>query len=155
MKTPDGSSYGLDSDAWLNQYEKSVRLFPEIREALAHFEQLFELAPAAFVVTDPELRITDANRAAAVLFNSPASRFRGKPLTVFVTRGERKVFLDIVAQVVRTDGPIVRPLCIRPGAGAEVDMVVTAVSIRDEANAVSSIYWVFGESLGREDVELL
>ena len=44
------------------------------------YQELFESAPVAYVVTDPLARILEANRAAAVLFEAEREFLTGKPL---------------------------------------------------------------------------
>src|ERR1044071_5638383 len=78
MASPDLLDYGLDGDVWFRQYRRSVRMLPGVQAALSYFQHLFELAPIAFVVTDPQLYITDANRQAARLLNRSLGGVRGK-----------------------------------------------------------------------------
>ena len=155
MASPDVLDYGLDGDVWLRQYRRSVRILPGLQAALSYFQDLFELAPVAFVVTDSQLTITDANRLAVQLLNRSLSGLRGKPLTVFVSAAERNVFRTMVAEILASSEPVVRPLCIKPVRHEEVDMMFTAAPVRDEGGTPTSIYWVFYEARAIDHVELV
>ena len=155
MASRDLLDYGLDGDVWLRQYRRSVRILPGVQAALSYFQHLFELAPIAFVVTDPQLNITDANRRAARLLNRSLGGLRGKPLTVFVSGSERNVFRGMVSEILTSTEPVVRPLSLKPVRHEEVDMMFTAAPVRDEAGITTAIYWVFYEARVRDQVELV
>lgn len=53
------------------------------------FQQLFDLAPEAYVVTDTDGVVRDANRQAERLLGRRSSELRDKPLAVFVRQDER------------------------------------------------------------------
>jgi PAS domain S-box-containing protein len=55
---------------------------------------LFEHAPVAYVITDREGVIKDANRAASSLFNVTSRWLSGKPLIVFVAPSRRRDLRD-------------------------------------------------------------
>jgi len=151
----DLSVYGLDDGAWLRRYRQTVRIQPGLSEALNHFRQLFEMAPTAFVVTDPGLIITDANRDAVHLFRRVLGGLRGKPLGVFVSSAERIAFRRIASEVLESEDKVVRPLAIKPKGEAELDVVLSARAMRDEAGEVAFVVWLFRETLALERTALL
>lgn len=155
MASPDVLDYGLDGDVWLRHYRRSVRIVPGLQTALSYFQKLFELAPVAFVVTDAQLTITDANRQAVRLLNRSLAGLRGKPLTVFVSASERNVFRTMVTEMLAGADRMVRPLCIKPVRHEAVDMMFTAAPIRDEGGTPTAIYWVLYEAQAGEQVEIL
>ncbi|HEY9696812.1 MAG TPA: PAS domain S-box protein [Trichocoleus sp.] len=56
------------------------------------YKELFEFAPDGYVVTDEKGIIQEANQAAALLLGIRQPRLVGKPLGVFVSPGDRKLF---------------------------------------------------------------
>lgn len=56
------------------------------------YQDLFEFAPDAYLVTDVRGTIREANRAAAALLNVSQQYLQGKPLTVFIPKQERQCF---------------------------------------------------------------
>ena len=74
---------------------------------------------------------------------------------VFVSASERNVFRAIVSEILASTEQVVRPLCIKPVRHEEVDMVFSAVPVRDDDGVATAIYWVFYEARTREQVDLL
>lgn len=58
------------------------------------YQELFELAPEAYLVTDQEGKIQEANLAAAKLFKIPASSLVGQLLTIYIPQTEQTAFLN-------------------------------------------------------------
>lgn len=56
------------------------------------YQDLFEFAPDAYLVTDMNGAIREANHAAATLLNSSRQSLIGKPLVVFVDQEGRRAF---------------------------------------------------------------
>lgn len=75
----------------------------EAREALErdrqHYLELFERAPEAYLVTDADGVVLEANRQAQTLFAATGEAFLGVPLAVFVQPGQRRSFRTVLAHV--------------------------------------------------------
>lgn len=56
------------------------------------YQELFELAPEAYLVTDGDGKIQEANLAAANLFKCPASSLVGQLITIFIPQAEHPAF---------------------------------------------------------------
>ncbi|NJL82205.1 MAG: PAS domain-containing protein [Chloroflexaceae bacterium] len=65
----------------------------------AYYQELFELAPYAYLITDSNGCILLANRKAGELFGVPAAKLKGKPLKVFVSAEESPIFFDKLKQL--------------------------------------------------------
>lgn len=63
-----------------------------------HYQELFDLAPDGYLVTDKESSLLEVNQAAAQLLNVPTERLVGKPLVVFVAPEERRDFYSQLRQ---------------------------------------------------------
>lgn len=63
----------------------------ELEESSAHFRELFDLAPSAYFVTTPEMRITYINQAACSLLRRSNNALVGHPLVCFVPLAYRTV----------------------------------------------------------------
>lgn len=63
-----------------------------VRDAAPRYRELFAAAPTALLVTDPYLKIVEANPAAARLLDVDLQYLVGKPLTVFVSSSSRRAF---------------------------------------------------------------
>lgn len=58
------------------------------------YQELFEMAPEAYLVTDGEGKIQEANLAAAKLFQMPALSLVGQNLTIYVPQAEQTAFVS-------------------------------------------------------------
>lgn len=58
------------------------------------YQELFELAPEAYLVTDGDGKIQEANAAAAELFKIPVPSLVGQVLTIYVVPTEHSAFLN-------------------------------------------------------------
>jgi PAS domain S-box-containing protein len=128
----------------LRQQNEELALTADaIRTEHARYEDLFQLAPDAYLVTDAAGAILEANRAAVSLLRVPGDFLQGKPLAVFIDPEDRRVFracIDILG-----DNEHVVPwemqLCPRYGPAAYVS--VAASASRDPSGMVRSIRWIF------------
>ena len=75
------------------------RLQTELTQQCGKYWELFELMPAAYVVTTPDSTITEANKAAAELFNVSQRFLIGKTLGVFVSEDRARILTEVVPAV--------------------------------------------------------
>jgi two-component system, cell cycle sensor histidine kinase and response regulator CckA len=77
----------------------------ESRQALElerqRYQELFDFAPGAYLVTNTQGIIQQANTAATILLNLRQDLVVGKPLTVFVTRSDQSAFHTQLSQLIR------------------------------------------------------
>ncbi|MGE5220870.1 MAG: PAS domain S-box protein, partial [Omnitrophica WOR_2 bacterium] len=66
------------------------------------YQELFDLAPDGYLVTDPSGNIQEANQAAAMLFQHQAGFLVGKPLAIHIGAGERQAFRSQLNKVKKT-----------------------------------------------------
>jgi PAS domain S-box-containing protein len=69
------------------------------------YADLFELAPDAYLVTDPYGIIMEANAAAARLLGACAASLRGRALELFIPLEQRGVFRGKLAAMAAGPGP--------------------------------------------------
>jgi PAS domain S-box-containing protein len=128
------------------QHAELVRERVETEAALRHFRELFDLAPDAYVVTDAEGVVRDANVAAARIFNIRASFLIGKPLVGFVARQDGRHFRAMLLAL--TAEPFARrfALRVRPRQGRPVFAAdVSASAVRAAGGRGATIRWIVRE----------
>lgn len=119
------------------------------------YQELFQLAPEAYVRTDPGGIIREVNEAAARLFNVHQDELVGKPLVLFVAEGGRKRFFERLTAL-REKGERARwrtglaPSRGRWHSGAtdgapRRDVVVSATAVRDGSGAITDLQWMVSE----------
>jgi PAS domain S-box-containing protein len=64
-----------------------------------HYYELFQSSPIAYLITDTNGLILEANRAVAQLLNVSERYLAGKPLAVFVAEGDRRAFRTKLTQL--------------------------------------------------------
>jgi PAS domain S-box-containing protein len=113
-----------------------------VRSEHARYQELFELAPDAYLVTNASGAVRESNRAAAALFRIPAGFLDGKPLAVFVHPDDRRVFRDCIDALCAEDRVERWEMQLRPRYGPPAYVSVAASASRDRAGTVDSIRWI-------------
>ncbi|MEB3357718.1 MAG: PAS domain S-box protein [Synechococcales bacterium] len=102
------------------------------------YQNLFEHAPDAYLVTDRYGAIREANRAAAILFRVDAQDLVGKPLLVLITEGDRYDFNRRLTDLEFAQNWEVT-IQLKNGETFPVWMVVT--SIKNSEDEITSLCW--------------
>lgn len=117
------------------------------------YEELFQLAPDAYLVTDARGIITEANHAAAALLNVSAHRLRGKPLAVFVPPAARPEFRTRVEQVAALGRLDEWETLLQPrGGGEAVPVSCTVAAVHAPAGA-TGLRWLVRDVRERRRAE--
>src|SRR5713226_5122592 len=82
----------LAEEALRRQNDKRVAANQALEEERKRYRELFEFAPDAYLVTDLEGKIREANRALAALLCTPQALLAGRSLSEFVVDEERDAF---------------------------------------------------------------
>lgn len=110
------------------------------------YQELFEFAPAGYLVTDLNAVIQEANRAAASLLNIPQKSYLiGKPLFVFVTEDVRHDFHTQINQL--RIGKEVKGWQVRlqPRQGKPFLADCTIAIVRDSQGEAVRLHWLLQE----------
>ncbi len=67
------------------------------------YQELFDLAPNAYLVTDEQGIIQEANHIAATTLNVPQRFLIGKPLVIFIAEEKRQLFHDQLTELPEVD----------------------------------------------------
>jgi PAS domain S-box-containing protein len=108
------------------------------------YQELFESAPVAYLVTDPAARIGEANRAAAVLFGVEQRFLAGKPLAAYVAGEDRSAFRSVVNRLHLGDEDRVTDwtMRVRRRSGGNVAVLVTVVAVGGHDGGVRALRWL-------------
>jgi PAS domain S-box-containing protein len=121
----------------------------EMREALelerARYQELFELAPAAYVVTDAAGVVHQANRAAATMLGVARKFLLGKPLIMFVEADERWTLRRLLQQLQAPGGTRDWQLRFRSRNQEAFAATVTVGQVIDEQGKVTGLRWLMRE----------
>ncbi|RJP75258.1 MAG: PAS domain S-box protein [Candidatus Zixiibacteriota bacterium] len=126
-----------------------------LEEERRRYLELFEFAPAGYLVTDAEGAIQEANRRLGALFNLPPSQLTGRDLADFVCAGDRQRFQERVQGLAQGRETQVRDwdlsLC---GHGGRVFFGMISVERINGADGhPSGLRWVVQDVTGRKRME--
>jgi PAS domain S-box-containing protein len=106
------------------------------------YEQLFELAPDAYLVTDMQGTLQEVTRAGARLLGAPARFLIDKPLILFVVEADRAAFhagLSKLAQGKRTTD---WELGVQPRRGRAFDAALSVTAVPGAGGEAPTLRWL-------------
>ncbi|MEA2561793.1 MAG: two-component system, cell cycle sensor histidine kinase and response regulator CckA [Acidobacteriota bacterium] len=88
------------AEAELAQQNEELLVAREALEVERHrYRELFDEAPFAYLVTDANGVVQEANLAAAVLFNTARTILQGKPLPLLIAQDDRPRFRELLREL--------------------------------------------------------
>ena len=135
-------------DELRRQNDAYVAATTELDASAAVYRDLFDSAPAAFVVTTPDARVTHANRAASMLLLRPMNALVGRELASFVSLDEQPVFRVALAR--SRDSRFIEewPIRFAPTGGPSVDCRVRTTATRSRTGTLVALSWIITDALG-------
>ncbi len=127
----------------LQQNEELVANSLAVEAQCQRYQELFEFAPDAYLVTDAQGTIQEINCTAAALFNISQKSVVGKPLVCLVPLDERKTFCSRLDQLVNKIGLIQEwemQLC--PHKGDFFDAALRVAVFQDQISELVSLRWL-------------
>jgi PAS domain S-box-containing protein len=106
------------------------------------YEDLLEIVPNAYLVTDRKGIILEANHAAATLFNVPQRFLVGKPLACFVLKEERRVFITELNRLHQWNQRHGWEVCLQPRKGNPVAASLTVTTVHDREGRRLALGWL-------------
>jgi PAS domain S-box-containing protein len=117
------------------------------------YQQLFESAPDAYLVTDQLGAIREANQAACRLFGIPLRRVLGKPFSVFIPPDHRRPFRLELARRAAGEGTGEWELTVEPRTGPRVPIACTLVVGRVQETGERVLLWLVRDITERKEAE--
>jgi PAS domain S-box-containing protein len=118
------------------------------------YEELFQLAPDAYLVTDAGGLIVEANHAAAALLRVPAGQLKGSPLSLFVAPAARESLrarVELASALGRLDE---WETWLQPrGSQAVVPVSCTVAAVHDAAAGATGLRWLVRDVTERRRAE--
>ncbi len=124
------------------QNEELAVIQVELQAERQRYQDLFQLAPEAYLVTDVAGKIQEANRAAAEMLNISELHLIGKPLVVFVASEERWQFRNELNR--QRNGSRIQDWKVRlqPRGGEPFEAMLTVSFVRDREGTSTSLRWM-------------
>lgn len=126
-------------------YQQQAHLL-ETREHLEAerqtYQELFEFAPASYLITTPEGTIRRANQAATTLFESIEKFMIGRSLALFVPESERRAFRAAILQLHTLEGTQEWETRMQPWGGPAFDAALSVAVVRGHLGRPLSLRWI-------------
>lgn len=116
------------------------------------YQELFDFAPEALIVTDPEGNIEELNQAAIVLLGWRQKGLIGKPLATYVDAASKREYRRRLADLAATNRIADWPLRLRTVTGSPIQASLTVEAVRESDQRVATLRWLIRDA-GREVAE--
>jgi len=123
------------------QHEELLKASKVIEEQRSRYEDLFQNAPDAYLVTDLDGRIRESNHAARKILDRSAVYLNGKSLAFFVAEEDREIFRSGLVRLRQLKHSEDWELRIRPRKGSPLDVSVSTINVPDFSGA-ESVRWL-------------
>ncbi|MBW4420371.1 MAG: PAS domain-containing sensor histidine kinase [Myxacorys californica WJT36-NPBG1] len=107
----------------------------------AYYRELFEFAPASYIITNAEGKILDANRAATRLLKAESDALLGKPLSHFIASADQGIFVSNLAQLKQGSSDAEWEVKIQRDDGSEFSTALTVSVVRSEDSIPVKLHW--------------
>ena len=140
------------------QTEDLIKEKKLLESSVRHYRELFDRAPDAYIVTDHEGNIREANAAAVRLLDGRLERLIGSSLSNFVSGPGRRGFRLILSRVASGEKPPSETgewaLKLRERGSQSADVACSAAPVYDSHGNLVSIRWILRDATLRVRAEL-
>lgn len=103
---------------------------------------LFDFAPEGYLVTDPNGRIQEANRAASTLLSVPQTFLIGKPLSVYIKEEDIKTFRTQLNRLPTLKHLENLEITLQPRDGKPIPAAFTVTTVAGSRHEPPSLRWM-------------
>jgi len=122
-------------DEWLNKQA-------DLKLECQRYKDLFEHAPAAYVVTSIDGAIRQANPAALALLETSDRAIVGRSLAFFVPEGQRRIFREKIAALLQATMPEEWVISMCSWEGTPIEARLTASMLRGTSGRPLALHWL-------------
>jgi PAS domain S-box-containing protein len=119
----------------------------------ARYQELFESAPDAYLITDAAGIVREANLAALALLRTSPTFAQGKPLAIFVAEDDRRRFRNYLNALAGGAQQEWVELRLRPRAGDPLPAEVRVSARRDATGRTIELRWIARDVTERKRAE--
>ncbi|MEH2304629.1 PAS domain-containing hybrid sensor histidine kinase/response regulator [Nostoc sp.] len=117
------------------------------------YQELFDFAPDAYLVTDTYGTILEANRATTILLNISQRFLIRKPLVSFIGQSDHQAFFNYLTQLQHLDRGGEWEVCLQPREKVCFDVALTVVTVRNEVGKPVALRWLIRDISKRRRLE--
>ena len=139
-------------EALRQQNEELVAEHQALEAERQRYQELFEFAPDAYLVTDPQGVIQAANYACTTLLKWQQILV-GKPLIAFVAKRERLSFHSKLIRLQQVDGVKDWEVRLCPTDGEPIDSALNVAVVRNQEGKPVALRWLLRDITKRKRLE--
>ncbi|MEW5861321.1 MAG: GAF domain-containing protein [Cyanobacteriota bacterium] len=136
-----------------SQNEELIASRQAVEAQRQHYQDLFELAPDGYLVTNSDGVILEANQAAAHLLKISQEHLLGKPLVVFVAGKDLQNFHTNLSQLLATDQVSRWEVEIQTRQGTRFPGTFRVKAAHDSSGQVVKLHWLLQDITERKRYE--
>jgi PAS domain S-box-containing protein len=125
----------------------------ELTIAHQRYQELFNFAPEAYLVTDTRGVIQEANDTAATLLKVRKDFLIGKPLKVFIGEEASRAFLEQLSQLRQGKGVQEWEVRVQPRKGSDFPALISVAPERDTRQRAIGMRWLLRDISERKRAE--
>lgn len=133
--------------------EQLLYVNDELSVAHQRYHDLFEFAPDAYLVTDINGLIQEANCAAATLLNASQPFLIGQPLILYIIKQQRRAFYSKLAELSQVNRVQEWEVCLQPRNSAPITAAITVATVRDREGKSIGLRWMLRDTSERKLAE--
>lgn len=134
----------------LTQAEESAAMQAKLAAERQRYQDLFQFLPHAYLETDTNGKIIEANQAAANLLNVSQRFLVGKPLDIYLIKSDRRKFPAKLIQIQQRNLKQEWIAKIQPRQGKPVEAILTVSPHCDLDNQPISLRWIVQDIRDRQ-----
>jgi PAS domain S-box-containing protein len=116
------------------------------------YQELFEFAPVAYLVTDPSGIVRQANRSASKLLRVPPTFLGGKALAAYIASDDRSRFRSLLGKLGTDTGSHTAAFKLQPREGGQLDAELTYSVSQTRHGHTAVIRWLVRDVTEREQM---
>ncbi|MEO7136162.1 MAG: response regulator [Gemmatimonadales bacterium] len=135
-----------------HQNEELSATHVELDQERRRYQELFDFAPGAYLVTDPSGIVYQANRSAARLLNVPPTFLTGKALAAYIATEDRGRFRSLLTELGTGAESHTAAFKLQPREGGTLDAELTYSVAQTREGEPRSIRWLIRNVTEREQM---
>lgn len=135
-----------------HQNEELSATYVELDQERRRYQELFDFAPGAYLVTDPSAIVRQANRSAARLLNVPPTFLAGKALAAYIATEDRGRFRSLLTELGTGAESRTAAFKLQPREGGTLDAELTYSVAQTREGEPRSIRWLIRNVTEREQM---
>lgn len=135
------------------QHEELVVAYDRAEFEHIRYQELFNLAPDGYLVTDIMGVIREANATATALLSRSKSHLLGKPLAIFIAQDNRRLFYSALLQLRQRPCKTCLEITLQTPQAAPLIMEAAVAPVYDSTGMLVSLRWLLHDISARKQIE--